>query len=60
MTTDDFISSRILALEESVKFFGSQNKTERELWVCEDPRVRSLLTAGSENLDERRSAAELV
>lgn len=35
MTDDDYITSRIRDLEESVRYFSSSNKTEREIYVCE-------------------------
>ena len=33
MEDDEFIQDRIAALEESVEYFGSANKAERERWV---------------------------
>lgn len=35
MTDDEYITSRIRDLEESVRYFSSSNKTEREIYVCE-------------------------
>lgn len=35
MEDDEFIEERIAALEESVEYFGSANKAERERWVVQ-------------------------
>lgn len=35
MTDDEYIVARIQDLEESVRYFSSSNKMEREIYVCE-------------------------
>lgn len=35
MEDDEFIEERVAALEESIAYFGSENKPERERWVVQ-------------------------
>ena len=51
MEDDDFIRDRIAAVEESVAYFGSANKAERERWV-----VRAFL----ENMNVQYAEKDVV
>lgn len=51
MEDDEFIKDRIAALEESVEYFGSENKAERERWV-----VQTFL----ENMNIEHSEEEVI
>jgi hypothetical protein len=41
MTDDELLKERIISLEESVSYFSSSAKADRELWVC-DSFLRNL------------------